>query len=338
MAQSRHSKSASQHSKAASQHSKTEPQADPAPAPANVPVPATAPAPAQLALFSTLASAAKLLLEALGSRDLKADNHFTLETLRRAIRVSEPYIEIVLRELERHEISTQAGPSRSRQDGKRASKPESKSNSLLRVLPKIISIAAQLAKTREKRPNGSVRLTLLQELHEFLRVEIKAARKEVKRLEHVLEGKHKRPRHRRYRGEKGRGDGEGKKAIAAGGEGGKDEGGNGDGDGDGGKDDDGEDGSDGDEDDDGASFLRRGPASSNEAASGGDVGRSAGPSGANASPHNDDRALVIRVQSPSTHRSEREVLPLRRHRAGTSSKKHPLQQDPEVEARKGWKD
>ncbi|WPA97441.1 uncharacterized protein RHO25_002051 [Cercospora beticola] len=322
----------SQRSKAASQsdHPSAPSRAN-APEPANVTALANAPPPAQLALFSTLASAAKLLLEALGSRDLKADNHFTLETLRRAIRVSEPYIEIVLHELERHEIPIEAGPSS--RTSRRDAKSKSKSQGLLRYLPKLISIASQLAKTREKRPNGSVRLTLLQELHEFLRVELKAARKEVKRLEHVLEGKHKEPRHRRHRGEKGSGGGgEGKKAIAAGGEGGKDEGGNGDGDR--GEDDDGE---DGDGDDDGAPMLERDHAALNEADSNGEERRSAGPSGDESSQHNDDRALVIRVQSPSTHRSEREVLPLRRHRAGTSSKKHPVQQDPEVEARKGRK-
>ncbi|PPJ54222.1 hypothetical protein CBER1_05139 [Cercospora berteroae] len=287
-----------------SRHSKAASRADPAPAPAraNAPAPANTPPSAELALFSTLASAAKLLLEALGSRDLKADNHFTLETLRRAIRVSEPYIEIVLRELEWHEIPVEAGPSSGRRDAKPQSKSKSKSQGLLRYLPKLISIAAQLAKTREKRPNGSVRLTLLQELHEFLRVETKAARKEVKRLEHVLEGKHKRPRHRRHRGERGK-SAERKEKVAAGGEGENGDGGEGEDDGE-------DDDDDGDGDDDGAPLLKRDPTVSNEAASNGKGRRSAGPSGGESNQHNTDRALVIRVQSPSTQRPPHKKWPL----------------------------
>ena len=50
--------------------------------------------------------------------------------------------------------------------------------------------------------------------------------------------------------------------------------------------------------------MRKGKAASNEAASNGEERRS-GPSGGESNQHNDDRALVIRVQSPSTQRPER---------------------------------
>ncbi|KAF2212372.1 hypothetical protein CERZMDRAFT_97648 [Cercospora zeae-maydis SCOH1-5] len=256
------------------------------------PSPADPAPPAQLATLATLASAAKLLLETLGNRDFTAENHFALETLRRALGVSEPYIEILLRELEGHGIESADQPSPGRQDAERSS---SKSRGLLQAsLPKIVAIARELAKTRDARRNGSVRLTLLRELCGFLRVEVKAARKEVKRLEHVLEGKHTRRRHRRHRGDQVSGGGEGDGGGGEGGQAGKSRGSEG--------------GDEGEGEGEGEDEQGHGTSSSPAKSSGdpwhADGRRSGELSKDRSSAHIVDQAPLIRTQSSSRHRAK----------------------------------
>lgn len=143
-------------------------------------------------MLSTLVTAAKLLFDASRNPDFAKDSPFALNALRKATSLSKPYLVRLEQELARHNVQTTAPDH-----GKvRASKAVQFRD----VLRKVIKIAQDLTKTRSRRPRESVRLSLLSDVHQFLGLEVARAMREVKRLEHTLEGKHKRRRHRRHRG------------------------------------------------------------------------------------------------------------------------------------------
>lgn len=143
-------------------------------------------------MLSTLVTAAKLLFDASRNPDFTKDSPFALNALRKATSLSKPYLVRLEQELARHNVETTApdhGQVRA-----------SKAVQFRDVLRKVIKIAQDLSKTRSRRPRESVRLSLLSDVHQFLGLEVARAMREVKRLEHTLEGKHKRRRHRRHRG------------------------------------------------------------------------------------------------------------------------------------------
>lgn len=143
-------------------------------------------------MLSTLVTAAKLLFDASRNPEFAKDSPFALNALRKATSLSKPYLVRLEQELARHNVETTAPDH-----GKvRASKAVQFRD----VLRKVMKIAQDLSKTRSRRPRESVRLSLLSDVHQFLGLEVARAMREVKRLEHTLEGKHKRRRHRRHRG------------------------------------------------------------------------------------------------------------------------------------------
>lgn len=143
-------------------------------------------------MLSTLVTAAKLLFDASRNPEFAKDSPFALNALRKATSLSKPYLVRLEQELARHNVQTTAPDH-----GKvRASKAVQFRD----VLRKVMKIAQDLSKTRSRRPRESVRLSLLSDVHQFLGLEVARAMREVKRLEHTLEGKHKRRRHRRHRG------------------------------------------------------------------------------------------------------------------------------------------
>lgn len=143
-------------------------------------------------MLSTLVKAAKLLFDASRNPDFTKDSPFALNALRKATSLSKPYLVRLEQELARHNVQTTAPDHRQVR--------ASKSVQFRDVLRKVIKIAQDLSKTRSRRPRESVRLSLLSDVHQFLGLEVARAMREVKRLEHTLEGKHKRRRHRRHRG------------------------------------------------------------------------------------------------------------------------------------------
>lgn len=143
-------------------------------------------------MLSTLVTAAKLLLDASRNPDFAKDSPFALNALRKATSLSKPYLVRLEQELARHNVQTTAPDHRQVR--------ASKAVQFRDVLRKVMKIAQDLSKTRSRRPRESVRLSLLSDVHQFLGLEVARAMREVKRLEHTLEGKHKRRRHRRHRG------------------------------------------------------------------------------------------------------------------------------------------
>lgn len=143
-------------------------------------------------MLSTLVTAAKLLFDASRNPDFAKDSPFALNALRKATSLSKPYLVRLEQELARHNVETTAPDHRQVR--------ASKAVQFRDVLRKVIKIAQDLSKTRSRRPRESVRLSLLSDVHQFLGLEVARAMREVKRLEHTLEGKHKRRRHRRHRG------------------------------------------------------------------------------------------------------------------------------------------
>lgn len=143
-------------------------------------------------MLSTLVTAAKLLFDASRNPDFAKDSPFALNALRKATSLSKPYLVRLEQELARHNVETFAPDHRQVR--------ASKAVQFRDVLRKVIKIAQDLSKTRSRRPRESVRLSLLSDVHQFLGLEVARAMREVKRLEHTLEGKHKRRRHRRHRG------------------------------------------------------------------------------------------------------------------------------------------
>lgn len=143
-------------------------------------------------MLSTLVTAAKLLFDASRNPDFAKDSPFALNALRKATSLSKPYLVRLEQELARHNVQTTA-PDHSQVRA-------SKAVQFRDVLRKVMKIAQDLSKTRSRRPRESVRLSLLSDLHQYLSLEVARAMREVKRLEHTLEGKHKRRRHRRHRG------------------------------------------------------------------------------------------------------------------------------------------
>lgn len=143
-------------------------------------------------MLSTLVTAAKLLFDASRNPEFAKDSPFALNALRKATSLSKPYLVRLEQELARHNVETTAPDHRQVR--------ASKAVQFRDVLRKVIKIAQDLSKTRSRRPRESVRLSLLSDVHQFLGLEVARALREVKRLEHTLEGKHKRRRHRRHRG------------------------------------------------------------------------------------------------------------------------------------------
>lgn len=143
-------------------------------------------------MLSTLVTAAKLLFDASRNPDFAKDSPFALNALRKATSLSKPYLVRLEQELARHNVETTAPDHRQVR--------ASKAVQFRDVLRKVIKIAQDLSKTRSRRPRESVRLSLLSDVHQYLSLEVARAMREVKRLEHTLEGKHKRRRHRRHRG------------------------------------------------------------------------------------------------------------------------------------------
>lgn len=143
-------------------------------------------------MLSTLVTAAKLLFDASRNPDFTKDSPFALNALRKATSLSKPYLVRLEQELARHNVETTAPDHRQVR--------ASKAVQFRDVLRKVIKIAQDLTKTRSRRPRESVRLSLLSDVHQYLSLEVARAMREVKRLEHTLEGKHKRRRHRRHRG------------------------------------------------------------------------------------------------------------------------------------------
>ncbi|KAL9536217.1 hypothetical protein SMMN14_00044 [Sphaerulina musiva] len=143
-------------------------------------------------MLSTLVTAAKLLFDASRNPDFTKDSPFALNALRKATSLSKPYLVRLEQELARHNVQTTAPDHRQVR--------ASKAVQFRDVLQKVMKIAQDLSKTRSRRPRESVRLSLLSDVHQFLGLEVARAMREVKRLEHTLEGKHKRRRHRRHRG------------------------------------------------------------------------------------------------------------------------------------------
>lgn len=143
-------------------------------------------------MLSTLVTAAKLLFDASRNPDFAKDSPFALNALRKATSLSKPYLVRLEQELARHNVETTAPDHRQVR--------ASKAVQFRDVLRKVMKIAQDLSKTRSRRPRESVRLSLLSDVHQFLGLEVARAMREVKRLEHTLEGKHKRRRHRRHRG------------------------------------------------------------------------------------------------------------------------------------------
>lgn len=143
-------------------------------------------------MLSTLVTAAKLLFDASRNPDFTKDSPFALNALRKATSLSKPYLVRLEQELARHNVQTTAPDHRQVR--------ASKAVQFRDVLRKVMKIAQDLSKTRSQRPRESVRLSLLSDVHQFLGLEVARAMREVKRLEHTLEGKHKRRRHRRHRG------------------------------------------------------------------------------------------------------------------------------------------
>lgn len=143
-------------------------------------------------MLSTLVTAAKLLFDASRNPDFAKDSPFALNALRKATSLSKPYLVRLEQELARHNVETTAPDHRQVR--------ASKAVQFRDVLRKVMKIAQDLSKTRSRRPRESVRLSLLSDVHQFLGLEVARAMREVKRLEHTLEGKHQRRRHRRHRG------------------------------------------------------------------------------------------------------------------------------------------
>lgn len=143
-------------------------------------------------MLSTLVTAAKLLFDASRNPEFAKDSPFALNALRKATSLSKPYLVRLEQELARHNVQTTAPDHRQVR--------ASKAVQFRDVLRKVMKIAQDLSKTRSRRPRESVRLSLLSDVHQFLGLEVARAMREVKRLEHTLEGKHKRRRHRRHRG------------------------------------------------------------------------------------------------------------------------------------------
>lgn len=143
-------------------------------------------------MLSTLVTAAKLLFDASRNPDFAKDSPFALNALRKATSLSKPYLVRLEQELARHNVQATAPDHRQVR--------ASKAVQFRDVLRKVMKIAQDLSKTRSRRPRESVRLSLLSDVHQFLGLEVARAMREVKRLEHTLEGKHKRRRHRRHRG------------------------------------------------------------------------------------------------------------------------------------------
>lgn len=143
-------------------------------------------------MLSTLVKAAKLLFDASRNPDFTKDSPFALNALRKATSLSKPYLVRLEQELARHNVQTTAPDHRQVR--------ASKAVQFRDVLRKVMKIAQDLSKTRSRRPRESVRLSLLSDVHQYLGLEVARAMREVKRLEHTLEGKHKRRRHRRHRG------------------------------------------------------------------------------------------------------------------------------------------
>jgi len=142
-------------------------------------------------MLSTLVTAAKLLFDASRNPDFTKDSPFALNALRKATSLSKPYLVRLEQELARHNVQTTAPDHRQVR--------ASKAVQFRDVLRKVMKIAQDLTKTRSRRPRESVRLSLLSDVHQYLGLEVARAMREVKRLEHTLEGKHKRHRHRRHR-------------------------------------------------------------------------------------------------------------------------------------------
>ncbi|USW48675.1 hypothetical protein Slin15195_G019940 [Septoria linicola] len=148
-------------------------------------------------LLATLTEVVKLLLRATQNREFTTDSHFALDALKQAVKITRPYILHLQQELESHNmVLTTSGDNHVKKQFDAAT-----------LLTGLVKLTRELARTRDNRPNGSVRLTLLGEVYRLLFVEMKGARKEVKRLEHLLEGKHTRKRHREHR-DKEAGEGE----------------------------------------------------------------------------------------------------------------------------------
>lgn len=143
-------------------------------------------------MLSTLVTAAKLLFDASRNPDFANDSPLALHALRKATFLSRPYLARLEQELARHNVQTTAPDQRQVR--------ASKAVQFRDVLRKVMTIAQDLTKTRSRRPRESVRLSLLSDIHQYLSLEVAGAMREVKRLEHTLEGKHKRRRHRRHRG------------------------------------------------------------------------------------------------------------------------------------------
>lgn len=143
-------------------------------------------------MLSTLVTAAKLLFDASRNPEFAKDSPFALNALRKATSLSKPYLVRLEQELARHNVETTAPDHRQVR--------ASKAVQFRDVLRKVMKIAQDLSKTRSRRPRESVRLSLLSDVHQYLSLEVARAMREVKRLEHTLEGKHKRRRHRRHRG------------------------------------------------------------------------------------------------------------------------------------------
>jgi len=131
---------------------------------------------------------AMLASRALLSPDFEKDSHCALNTYREAVALTQPWLDRIEKNLEQH------GSLVATQDRGWKSADKSKT----RRLPFLRKLAPLIGRSPKTDQGTSPwKLKMQKELHKFITAEVRAAEAEIRRLERLLEGKHKRRRKRR---------------------------------------------------------------------------------------------------------------------------------------------